>query len=169
MYVPERKRSLVLLNLLKDKSYGFKSECINQFLNSDSELSVYGCDPDNVKKLLDVKTFRVFFKEPFDSSRSRWDVVFGSFYGDSSRREQLAIEISYFLKEIEFALVKLDFDEDKELIFFKNVYENLNRYRYGVEDELNTLFSLLWGLFAAWSWIDGYSDDDFVCKRIDSC
>jgi len=167
VYIPERKRSLILRSQLKEKYHDFKLECIYLFFRCTSVLNDNGCRPE-ATHLTDIREFRSFFKEPVNSYRSRWALVFDSFYHGEKCRKQLEIEIGYFLKEIEFILVKLDFDEDDELRFFKSMSSSLGRFSNGVDDDLKTLFRLLWELFAAWSWVDGYYEEDFVIKRIDA-
>ncbi|NDV26190.1 hypothetical protein [Desulfovibrio sp. JC010] len=169
VYIPERRRQLIILNNLKNVYKDFKCECISLFLSAGKDYFDANIDCELVESLVSPENFKKYFSIKDDGLSDRWILISNNFDYDPYYRKALDEEIVIFLKEIEFLLVKFDFDADEEFRFFKNVYRLLFKYRDAQEDDFKMFFGILWQIFAAWSWIDGYSDEDYFSKRIDSC
>jgi hypothetical protein len=167
VWYPGRRRRNTIRHSLEERYRSFKEGVIDILLNAGDRGGGVPYDADLVSRLLDLRAFRSFFKEPVSESQDRWHTVLNGL--DESLLRELLIELEMFLNEVTFVLSNVDIRDRDTFSFFKRLSEAVYRLRNCTSgyDEVKPLSQFLWELFAGWSFVEGYADKDIVKVMID--
>jgi hypothetical protein len=165
VYLPEQKRNKIIKNNLNKRYLQFKQDSISIFLSVLKESASIEC----IEKLCDVANFREFFKKTEEDHRTKWDKVLDEM--DEYELKQLLIEFEILHDEIFYVLNTVKIDDEEVYSFYKRLKEGVYRLRYiNLEFEgVDVLFDFFWEIFAGWSFVTGYRNDDiieFMIKKI---
>jgi len=74
------------------------------------------------------------------------------------------------IAEVRFTLIAVDVENQEVFYFLKNLAAVLYRARNCAPeyDGVKSLLSLMWSVFAGWSFIDGYIKKDVIADKIDA-
>lgn len=161
VWLPYRSRRRRVRNNLLFHYAAFKEECIYNFLFATEGSG----DPDLVEELMDVHKFRAYFKQNASSGSERW---YGVMNGLEERHiKAIAIEMGVLAEEIKFTLASVEVDNEEVFSFLKRLNRAIASLRESSpDDDIKYLTNFFWELFAAWSFVTGYHDRDFVLERI---
>jgi hypothetical protein len=164
VWLPERdKRKRVRRNL--QLQYGsFKEGCIRIFLSAMDG----GYDPAAIDSLKDREQFMHFFKEQFCPGQTRWDAVANGLHEENIK--SLIVEFEIFIAEVRFTLIAVDVENQEVFAFLKDLATILYRARNCSPeyDGVKSLLSLMWSVFAGWSFIEGYTKKDVIADMIEA-
>ncbi|MBO6765612.1 hypothetical protein [Maricaulis sp.] len=160
--LPHHQKRERLKRIFAKQYRSFKLECIDIFL----VLSASPQDNDTAKRLLDLGEFRAFFKQTNSNEKERWDCFLNGLNG--YYLDALARKMEHLRDEFRIFLLAVESDDEELLELLKRFtqYTHYNVTRSEDYDEIKSLSGYFWQLFAGWSVIDGYSDDDAVLKAI---
>ncbi|MGH6926569.1 MAG: hypothetical protein ACRED5_22810 [Propylenella sp.] len=160
--LPEyRKRRRIKRSL--EKHYRmFKRDCIQSML-----AVVDGTyDFDTVDALVEQARFRDYFNQPISDSQDRWHALMNNL--DEYHLHEILIALEVFRDEVLFALNNTDIADDKAFEFFKR----LSGIIYSIKDtqlgydETKPFFNFLYDVFAGFSIVTGYRQEDIVERTI---
>lgn len=161
VYFPNKKRESIIKKYYKKRIDSFKVESIEILLSTLNE--GFYID-DNIKRenLLIVGNFRSFFKEKTSPTTERWDDVANGLEKNKEKVFEIIGQLKTLEEESRFILNKLEINDDRVYYFLKEVSKITHNYKEYNEDgdDLKSIMSLLWQIFAGWDWISGYSEKD---------
>ena len=111
--------------------------------------------------------FRKYFKEPVRDSQNRWHVVLNNLNGQLL--QDLLVEFEILLNEVTYVLNNANIEDPNVFSFFKRLSQTVYKMKNTTldYDDVKHLSGFLWELFAGWSFIDGYREDDIVAVMIE--
>ncbi len=144
----------------------FKIASIKVFLL----LSDGSYDANLPEQLFDQKKFRKYFKEEVGVGLDRWHVLFNKLSENEHYLKELLCHLDVFREEVSFVLYNCNIEDDKVFDFLKNLSEviYLNKVVDLEYENLKALLGFYWQLFAGWSVVYGYTDDDIINDMINS-
>jgi hypothetical protein len=162
VHLPTIREREVMRNNLRSRYHDFKTATISHFLG----LADGSYQFDLVEKLCDIRQFRDYFKE--DNS-ARWDAIANALDGDRFRMNEILVELAILRAEVSFVLTKIEIRDEQVLAFFKNMSSTMYRLEHGdcEYDDVKSMMQFMWQLFAGWSWVKGYAEEDVVQKLIE--
>ena len=121
-----------------------------------------------VKRLLDQKVFRNYFKEKVSASEERWHRFLNRLEAHHIRELLTTMEI--FRDEISFVLNTTDIADDEPFEFFKRLSAAIYVQKEVTPDydPVKQLSGFLWNLLAGWDWVSGYRERDIVQEMIEA-
>ncbi len=156
--LPEKRRRLRIAANLGRQYKDFKEQSIATFL-----IAMQGSYPaDLPRQLSNQKAFKDYFKTAYNELQSRWHRVLNGF--DDYHLKAVLTELEILREAVLYALNNVDVRDDDVFAFFHRLSEQVYKLRNTREDydDVNSLSGFLWELFAGWSSIDGYRDEDIV-------
>jgi len=116
--------------------------------------------------LTNQSEFRMFFKESVSDSQNRWHVVLNNL--NDRLLQELLVEFEILLNEVTYVLNNVTFEDPNVFSFFKRLSQAVYKMKNTTldYDDVKHLSGFLWELFAGWSFIDGYREDDIVAVMI---
>lgn len=120
-----------------------------------------------LSKLSDQNEFRKYFNEPISESQNKWHAVLNGL--NEYLLRELLVELEILLNEVTFVLSNVDIDDQNVYSFFKRLSQAVHRLKKSTleYEEVKQLSRFLWEMFAGWSFIDGYREDDIVMVMIE--
>lgn len=141
----------------------FRLACIDQFVM----LADGSAEVGFAEELLDLDSFRAYFKEDLGDRDNRWYRV-----QNHIRDHDLAVlvgRMELLREEISRVLLTTDITDAETLDFFKRFSRLTYTFRNASTDydSVKSLFGFFWGLFSGWDVIEGYTGRDFVADMIE--
>jgi len=161
-YLPERQKKIIVQNNFLESYKYFKLNAIQTFLWVINE------EHEDHAKLLEVKEFRKYF------TNRKWEKLVNKIEDEknSEHFNNLIFEIELLHKKINILLLSINLPNDT-LTFLHRLDEALHRLQYIKKDSdrYQNEYKYFWGtlksVFCAWSFIDWYSDLDYVEKKLE--
>jgi len=160
---PRYKKRERLKRIFASQYRSFKLQCIDIFL----VLSNSRNDSETAVRLLEPDEFRKYFKEDAGDHQIRWDRFLNGL--NDYYLEALARKMEHLRDEFRFFLLAVESD-DEQLIELLNRFTETTHYnvtRSEDYDEVKSLSGYFWNIFAGWSFIEGYRNDDIVLEAIE--
>ena len=126
-----------------------------------------GYDSELLEKLTEQSEFREYFNEYISDDQTRWHAVFNGL--DEYLMKKLLVELEILLHEVTFVLSNVYINDENVFSFFKRLSQSVYKMRNMTLEysDLKSLTSFLWQIFAGWSSIDGYRDEEIVKVMIE--
>lgn len=124
-------------------------------------------ESDFPRRLTDQGEFRKYFKEAVNESQNRWHVLLN---GSNDRLlKDLLVELEILMNEVSYVLNNVTVEDPDVFSFFKRLSQAVYKLKNTTlaYDDKKQLSQFLWDLFAGWSFIDGYREDDIVSVMIE--
>jgi hypothetical protein len=160
--LPEYEKKNRIKRHLQFSYQSFKRAVIQIFVGS-----VQGSyDSKTVECLMDQGSFRDFFKEPYVPGQNKWDGVANKM--NEFLLRQIVLEAEVLLNEFQHALGVLDIRDPEVFSFMKRLSVALYRAKNWSADYDGTkeVLGFFWGIFAGWSWVDGYAEREYIPDMI---
>jgi hypothetical protein len=164
VWLPERDKHRRVRRNLRLQYDSFKEGCIRVFL-----FAMKGnCDSAVIDGLKDREQFMRFFKAPSSPEQCRWDAVANGLHAEYIK--MLIVEFEIFIAEVRFTLAVVDVENQEVLAYMNDLANILYRARNCSPDydSVDSLLSLMWSVFAGWSFIDGYVKKDVIAEMIEA-
>ena len=158
VYLPERRRRLLLRDNLTRRYHDFREDTIQILLWA----AIGTHDSTLPKELCNHRKFREFFDE---NEKERWYAALNGLQGNKDRIDDLLLEMELFSAEVAYVLNHVSIQDPKVHAFFKRLNEHIYRlknasvYSY---DHVKYLGGFLWEVHARWSIIDGQRENDVI-------
>jgi hypothetical protein len=164
VWLPERDKRKRVRRNLRLQYDSFKEGCIAVFLSAMSG----GYDPAMIDGLKTPEQFMQFFKEPFCDGQTRWDAVANGLHAENIK--SLIVEFEILIAEVRFTLIAVDVENQEVFASLKYLANILYRARNCAPeyDGVKSLLSLMWSVFAGWSFIGGYTKKDVIADKIEA-
>ena len=164
VWFPDRRRKNLIKKNLGEQYQSFKEDTM-QILLSACQTSYKAGLPKN---LTDQNEFRKYFKEPVSDSQNRWHVVLNGL--NDRLLKDLLVEFEILLNEVTYVLNNVKIEDPNVFSFFKRLSQAVYKMKNTTldYDDVKQLSGFLWDLFAGWSFIDGYREDDIVGFMIEN-
>ena len=156
--LPEYERKNRIKRHLQASYKSFKQSIIQIFVGA-----VQGSyNSEIIERLMDQKQFREFFKEPHVPGQNKWHGVANKM--DAFMLRQIVLEAEVLHGEFQHALSIIDLKDQEVFAFMKHFSSALYRAKNWSSDYDGTkeVLGFFWSLFAGWSFVDGYSDREFL-------
>ena len=155
--IPEKNKHDIIKRNFREHFTSFKAEIIRVLL-SQLELE----DTNTEIDLTDIGNFRDFFNAHVSKTQTRWDRIMDGLEDDTYSRNEIMIQFEIMREECQFVLNNLDIQDPRVFGFFKRFSQATYRFKnYDFEtSDIKPLASLLWEIFAGWSWTSGYPESD---------
>jgi hypothetical protein len=142
----------------------FREGCIREFFNAMGQ----GYDPAVIEKLKDRERFRQFFCETVSAGQTRWDAVANRLHAENIK--SLIVEFEIFIAEVRFTLIAVDVVDRQSFAFLKRLADILYRARNSSPeyDSVKSLLRLMWSVFAGWSFVEGYTEENTIAGMIEA-
>jgi hypothetical protein len=160
--LPEYERKNRIKRHLQSSYKSFKQSIIQIFVGA-----VQGSyNSEIIERLMDQKQFREFFKEPYVTGQDKWHGVANKM--DDFMLRQIVLEAEVLHGEFQHALSILDLKDQEALAFMKRFSTALYRAKNWSSDYdgVREVLGFFWSLFSGWSFVDGYSDKEFLPEMI---
>lgn len=161
VYVPNKKREGIIKNNYKNQVNAFKASIITILLQnlSGGYIGPKGWD---YKNLFANKNFRDFFLVKISDTQDRWHDVTNNLQYSKFSVDDILLEFASLEEESKFVLNNLEVKDERVFAFLKRISKiTYNLRNYNPEtDDIKSIMMFLWQIFAGWSWMDGYSDED---------
>jgi len=166
VWYPEKRKKIIIKHNLEETYRFFKSDTIH-ILMSACSAGGGGYDAKLLDKLTDQNEFRKYFQEYFSEDQNRWDAVFNGL--DEYLVKRLLVELEILLHEVTFVLSNVYINDENVFSFFKRLSQSVYKLKNSTSDydDLKSLTSFLFQIFAGWSVIDGYREEEIVKVMID--
>lgn len=158
VWLPDRQRKNLIKRNFEVQYRYFKEDTIgillSAFLNSyDSGLP---------RKLSKQSEFRKYFKEAVTESHDRWHSVLHGL--DERLIKDLLVELEILMNEVAFVLNNVKIDDRNVFSFFKRLSQAVYKLKNHTPEyeDVKELSKFLWELFAGWSRVEGYRENDIV-------
>ncbi|MCA9474169.1 MAG: hypothetical protein KC594_19055 [Nitrospira sp.] len=163
VFLPEKKRRRIIGANLQSQYREFRVDCIAMFLSAMRE----SWPAELPQQLTGQKAFKDYFKAPYNESQSRWDRVLSGL--DDYHLKSILTELEILREAVLYALNNIEVGDDDVFTFFHRLSRQVHKFRNTNQDydDVKSLSHFLWELFAGWSFIDGYRDEDIVEVMID--
>jgi hypothetical protein len=162
VWYPGKRRKSLIKRSLEERYRYFKEDTIAIFLSTLGS-SYRG---DLPRDLSDQNAFKEYFKTPANDSQTRWDAVLNGL--EEVHLRDLLIELEILMHEVEFVLNNVAVDDGSAFLFFKRLCQAVYKLRNSTleYEDVKGLSQFLWGLFAGFSFIEGYRENDIVKDMI---
>jgi hypothetical protein len=161
VHLPSFRQREVMRNNLRTRYMDFKTAIIGHFLAIADGSYASGL----VAKLCDIKEFRNYYKE--DNS-ARWYSIANSLNRNRFQVDEILVELAILQAEVSFVLNKVEIHDERVLAFFKSLSSTMYRLEHrDSDDDVKSLMQFMWQLFAGWSWVNGYAEEDVVQTLIE--
>lgn len=163
-YRKDRKRKRMIVNGYQQQYKFFKQDMICELLCICND----GADSELMEKLQNINEFRKYFRCSERNSSDNWHRAMNNSYKGLS--EIIAIT-SRFLQATDVLIIAgIDFKNSADYQFFHNLRSDLFKLTHtnAEYDDVKYLFNYLWEIFAGYSRMVGYLDEDEIQKRINS-
>ena len=166
VWYPAKRKKIIIKHNLEETYRFFKSDTIYILMNACNN-GGGGYDSLLIDKLTDQNEFRKYFNEKITEDQNRWHAVFNGL--DEYFIKKLLVELEILLHEVSFVLSNVYINDENVFYFFKRLSQSVYKLKYSTldDDDLKNLTSFLWQIFAGWSLIDGYRDEEIVKVMID--
>lgn len=165
VWYPSRQRKRLIKQNFGQQYLSFKHDMIGIFLSASQK--VY--DSELPSKLSDQSEFKKFFTQPDndDSRNIEWYAVLNGL--NQYHLKELLVELEIFMNEVGYVLNTVEINDPNVFSFFKRLSQAVYRLKHSTleYDDVKHLSGFLWELFAGWSFIDGYREDDIVKVMIE--
>lgn len=161
--LPENKRRNRVREGLRKQYRSFKKRTVDLFLiTSNSQ------DYQDRENLLDHQEFRRYFSIRFANGQSRWDLVATSIDNQDYIFDEIVRELEFLDREIEFARLSAEMDDEKVEMFFINLRQVIHTIKAAEanSDDYKTFCRTLWSIFTRWNFIDGQLEEDIIESMI---
>lgn len=160
IYLPGQKRKNIIKHNFEEQYIFFKKHSIAIFLSALGESSNAKIE----EILCDLSKFKKYFKEKIGNYPDKWHKVCDELNG--TLLKDLLVQLDILSDEASFILNNTEINDENVLSFFKLILQSVYGYRIeGINmdyDEKKALMNFLWELFAGWSFVDGYREEDIV-------
>lgn len=155
--LPNWQRRRLIKENFEKQYFLFKEDAISIFLDA----SKGGHDSHLPSRLTDQAAFKDYFKKSVNGIQ-KWDAVHNGL--NEILLKDLLVELEIFMNEVAFVLNNVPIDDQNVFSFFKQLSQAVYRLKNSTleYDDVKRLLGFLWELFAGWSFIDGYREDDIV-------
>jgi len=160
--LPEYERKNRIKRHLNISYQSFKRSVIQIFLGA-----IQGSyNSETVERLMDQRTFRDFFEEPYISGQDKWDGVANKMSDFMLR--QLVLETEVLFNEFQYALGVLDIIDPEVYSFMKRLSVALYRAKNWSADYDGTkeVLGFFWSVFTGWSFVSGYAEREYIPDMI---
>ena len=166
VWYPEKRKKLITKHNLEETYRFFKNSTIH-ILMSASANGGGGYHAELLDKLTDQNEFRKYFEEYFSEDQNRWHAVSNGL--NEYLLKQLLVELEILLHEVSFVLSNIYINDENVFSFFKRLSQSVYKLKNSTldYDDIKSLTSFLWQVFAGWSFIDGYRDKEIMRVMID--
>ena len=164
VWFPDRRRKDIMKKNLGEQYQSFKVETIQILLTACGTMH-----KQNLRKqLTELVEFRNYFNERVNESQVRWDIVMGGL--DDRLLKDLLVEFEVLLREVTYVRNNVNIENPNVFSFFQRLSQAVYRMKNTTleYEEKKLLLRFFWELFAGWSFIDGYREDDIVSVMIES-
>jgi len=154
--IPEGFARARTARLLRHQFRSFKLACIGIYLGAIGD----SYDSELPEALIDPAAFRNYFSERHSTDQNRWHAVHNGLY--EYGLPELVLECELLAREIEFALIKLNIEDEETSSSLKRLGRSLLRLRTSEPnyDDIKKLLNFLYPIHSHWSWLDGYVGRD---------
>ncbi len=159
VHLPGIRQRQVIRNNMRCQYRDFKTATIGHFLG----ITDGSYEFDRVEKLCDIRSFRDYF------DGNRWYAIANALNRDRLRLNEILVELAILRAEIAFVLTKIEIRDEQVLAFFKSMSSTMYRMEQAncEYEDVKSLMSFLWQLFAGWNWVKGYAEEDVVLRLIE--
>ena len=160
--LPEYERKNRIKRHLQFSYQSFKRSVIQIFVGA-----IQGSyDSATVGQLMDQRVFRDFFKETYIPGQDKWDGVANKMNDFLLR--QIVLETEVLFNEFQHALGVIDIKDPEIFSFMKRLSVALYRTKNWSADYDGTkeVLGFFWSIFAGWSWVDGYAENEYIPDMI---
>lgn len=166
VWYPAKRKKIIIKHNLEETYRSFKSDTISILINACNN-GGGGYDPLLIDKLSNQNEFRKYFNEKITEDQNRWHAVFNGL--DAYFINKLLVELEILLHEVTFVLSNVYINDENVFFFFKRLSQSVYKLKYSTldHDDLRSLTLFLWQIFAGWSLVDGYREDEIVKVMID--
>lgn len=163
VWFPDRQRKNLIKKNMKEQYRSFKQDTIAILLSACQ--SSY--DSDLPEKLAEQSEFKKYFKEAVGESQERWSVVLNGL--NEQLLKDLLVELEILMNEVSYVLNNLSIEDSEIFSFFKRLSQAVYKLKNTTmeDDDIKQLSRFLWELFAGWSFVNGYREDDIVGVMIE--
>jgi len=167
IYLPNQKRRNIIKHNFEEQYIYFKKNSIFIFLSALGKSS----NEKLWEELCDLGEFKKYFKEKYNNDQDRWDRVYNALELNRILLKDLLMQLDILRDEVSFVLNNIEINDKNVFSFFKLLSQSV--YVYKLRDinmdynEKESLMSLLWNLFAGWSFVGGYREEDIVKLMIE--
>lgn len=161
VWLPSWQRRRLIKENFEKQYFSFKEDAISIFLDASER----GHDSHLPSRLTDQAAFKDYFKKSINGIQ-KWDAVHNGL--NEILLKDLLVELEIFMNEVAFVLNNVHIDDQNVFSFFKQLSQAVYRLKNSTleYDDVKRLLGFLWELFAGWSFIDGYREDDIVKTMI---
>lgn len=162
VWFPDRRRKNLIKKNLGEQYQFFKKDTIQILLAACKTRY----KKDLTKKLMEQVEFRNYFNEHVNESQVRWDIVMGGL--DDRLLKDLLVEFELLLREVTYVRNNVNIEDPNVFSFFQRLSQTVYRMKNTTleYEDVKLLLGFLWQLFAGWSFIDGYREDEIVSVMI---
>ena len=164
VWFPARQKKNLIKRTFEEQYRYFKEDTIAILLRACAT----SYESDLPKTLSDQNKFRDYFKEPVSESQNRWHSVLNGL--DERLLKDLLVELEILMHEVRYVLDNVDIDDPKVFSFFKRLSQAVYKLKnFTLEyDDVKQLSGFLWDIFAGFSIIKGYRENDIIEDMIKS-
>jgi hypothetical protein len=157
VWFPDRRKKKLIKKNMAEQYQSFREDTIQILLAAQRSY-----EAGLPEKLSKQNEFRKYFQEPVSDSQEKWHVVLNGL--NARLLEDLLVEFEILLHEVTYVLNNVDVDDPDVLSFFKRLSQAVYKLKNTTleYDDVKHLSGFLWELFAGWSFIDGYREDDII-------
>tara|TARA_R110001606_G_scaffold329540_2_gene476786 strand:- start:132 stop:863 length:732 start_codon:yes stop_codon:yes gene_type:complete len=161
--LPDHRNRKIVKSVLRLRYHQFKEDCIINFLEMAGELDAFS----QAQELVDFRKFRTYFKGKHPTYGDKWYAVLNNI--NDYRLAQISNALLQFRHELEFALLKLQANDEEALAVLRHLGHVLNDLsRTQTEYESEKYFGRqMWSLFTEFDLTTGQRDFDLVEDLID--
>lgn len=160
VFYPSWVRKRIIKKNFEISVIEFKKEVISTFLNM---LGVTQTAEFNSEDLLNVVKFREYFKKEYSAGQSKWEKVLTELESDKFALQSLLVQLEIIREESNFLLNSIELHDAWVFNFLKRlskaVYSLKREYESNAYD-ISYLGHFFWDLFAGWSFVEGYEQED---------
>ncbi len=160
--LPEHERKNRVKRHLQFSYESFKRSVVQIFVGA-----IQGSyDSKTVDQLMDQKTFRDFFKEPYVPGQDKWHGVANKM--NDFLLHQIVLETEVLFNEFQYALSVIDIRDPEVYSFMKHMSVALYRAKNWSADYdgIKEVLKFFWCIFTGWDWVDGYTEREYIPEYI---
>ena len=164
VWLPYRKKKIIIKNNFKNQYESFRKGMIISFLSA-SNLPI---EQETFKKLETQQGFKEFFKVQVNDSQDRWHNVLNGL--SDCLLKDILMEMELLLSETNYVLNNIEFNDEKVFVFFNELNREIYRFKNSSLDynDVKQISSFIWSIFAGWSWDEGYRETDIIQEMIEN-
>ena len=164
LWGPDREKRNLIKRTFEEQYNYFKEDTITILMLACAT----SYNNDLPKILSNENKLREYFKEPVSESQNRWDTVLNGM--DERLLKLLLVELEILMHEVRYILENVNIEDRKAFSFFKRLYQAVYRLKNSTPEDgdVRQLSGFLWDIFAGFSIINGYRENDIVEDMIKS-